>query len=428
MMKKYCVGILFLFVVLVCSGAQAQEPKEVPFDVQFAVAVATAEIMHRPPDPSVATVSNQAAEALGGDPFNYKGFGLSSTVLRSYEQGAGGEESRKLKAMLQFSDSNQRRTLAAVNLDYQINGNNFSLDHAAMGVIAPPNPRVVVHFVPAATLKTAGKDVYKDWNALYSFAVANSVKPVQSSERAQYYGFIFCMDRTASDAKLYPVVSRRKTEKNKKKAIAKTETLDYGGWKVAVVSGRLQLGNAGKKFYMNIFYKPGSFAPADRRDTRRIAQYNSGDQSLTTSAPSPKKPASQLTLAPVSGQAVQPQQAAPAPVVAPVLQQTAPAPVVAPAQPPAPAPVVPSAAQSAPAQAEEGPLALGRSFLNPVFPDDVELIQVRLKDLGYYRGPVDKNFGPQTKRALNNYAVKFGFPKGQWSLGLQKTMFKGTGL
>jgi len=55
-------------------------------------------------------------------------------------------------------------------------------------------------------------------------------------------------------------------------------------------------------------------------------------------------------------------------------------------------------------------------------------MQIRLRELGYYKGKIDQNFGPLTKQALDNFAVKYGFPKGQWSLGVQKALFKGTGL
>ena len=58
----------------------------------------------------------------------------------------------------------------------------------------------------------------------------------------------------------------------------------------------------------------------------------------------------------------------------------------------------------------------------------MELIQNRLTQLGLYKGAIDKTFGPQTKKALDRFAVKNGYPKGQWSLGLQKILFKGTGL
>ncbi len=72
------------------------------------------------------------------------------------------------------------------------------------------------------------------------------------------------------------------------------------------------------------------------------------------------------------------------------------------------------------APSTDGPLGAGRAFLNPVFPEDVKVMQVRLKELGYYKGKIDQNFGPLTKQALDNFAVKYGFPKGQWSLGVQK--------
>jgi hypothetical protein len=37
-------------------------------------------------------------------------------------------------------------------------------------------------------------------------------------------------------------------------------------------------------------------------------------------------------------------------------------------------------------------------------------------------------FGPMTKKGLDRFAVRNGFPPNQWSLDLQKALFKGTGL
>lgn len=36
--------------------------------------------------------------------------------------------------------------------------------------------------------------------------------------------------------------------------------------------------------------------------------------------------------------------------------------------------------------------------------------QVRLARLGYYRGAIDGDFGPQTSRALRNYQIDYGLP------------------
>jgi len=430
--------------------AFAQQTEEVPDDVALAIAVAGSEIMHRPTDPQLATVNPLASKALNADPFKYERFGISTSVLQNIKQGAEGPNSRQLAAVIQLADPVTRRAaLSAVSLNYKASGSNFEMTAARLRAVEPPDPRILLYFVPTVKIQDAGQAIFDDWNTLFTFVTQNAVPVGQKTERSKHYGFVFCMDRLSPDARLYPIVSRKKNEKSMSKAIAKWNTIDYNGWKVSIVAGRMQLGNAGKRFYMNIFYKPGSYAPERVRKTKRIGRFDSANMTMEVTAPQSKAqtpatgntrpapaPAQQPVPVPVPQQApapaplaapaTAPQAApAPAPLAAPApapLATPAPAPQAAPAPAPAPAP------QAAPAQPAQGPLERGMAFLNPVFPEDVEVIQQRLKQLGHYKGPIDKNFGPGTKRALDNYAVKYGFPKGQWSLGLQKQLFMGTGM
>ena len=408
-----------LFALLLLSTGFAQQSEEIPFDVKYATAVAAIEIMHTP-DPSLATVSVQASKALGSDAFPYTGFALGAVMLKKYEQGTADENRRELTSVLQFVDKFRRTTLQFVVLDYHIEENNLSVTKADRWLIAPTDPYIETLFVPTKKIIQAGQGIYDNWETLYEFVSTNAIE-VKRTEKGSFYGFIFCMDRTASDAKFYTVVSRNKREKRKDKSIAKGVVFDYSGWKVSIVAGKFQLGNPAKKFYINTFYNPGSGTPEKFRETKRIAQFNSGDLSLVQTAP-PRQSA------PVKAMATQKVVSQPEfiPIPVPAQKQAAPTPVpVQVVQAPAPTQVAPA---PAPTTNTEGSLARGLAFLNPVFPEDVALIQERLKALGYYRGLIDQNFGPQTKHALDSFAVKHGHQKGQWSLGLQKALFAGSRL
>ena len=483
MKKTYAITVLFALVLTaVTAFSFNQKTEEAPPDAIYAVAVAADEIMNDGAG-QLAQLSDQARQALRADTFDYRGFGPGVVNLQSYDVGSNGDNSRLLYTRVQFTDTYRRASHTRIYLDYTMGNNQITVTRAGMKVVEPETPRVAVFFVPTALVKAAGQSIYQDWNSLFSFALDNAVQPGQDSERAQHYGFIFCLDRLASDAKFYPVVSRRSSETNTRNAIAKTANLNFDGWQVGVIAGRLELGSA-RKFYVNVMYKPGSFAEGGD-DTRKVASYDSSTMVLTTELPAPAQsvtsavpadrpaytaspapalapapaPAPQYAPSPAPALAPPPPAAAPAPAQTPALAPSPPAPAQAPAlapSPPAPAqapalaPPPPAPAQTpvlappppgsapapqpAPYQAPEqtapaqGPLERGMAFLNPVFPDDVAIIQTRLTELGHYGGPIDRTFGPYTKKALDNFAVKHGFPKGQWSLGLQKALFQGTGL
>ncbi|BDQ34614.1 peptidoglycan-binding domain-containing protein [Pseudodesulfovibrio portus] len=469
MKKTYAILALFALVLTAAAAvALNQKTEEAPPDAMYAVAVAADEIMNNGAN-QLAQLSPQARQALQADTFTYQGFGPGVVNLQSYDVGSNGDNSRLLYTRIQFTDAWRRASHTRVYLDYTMGNNQFTVTRAGMKVVEPETPRVALFFVPTEKVTAAGQAIYEDWTTLFNFALDNAVRPGQGTERAQHYGFIFCLDRLASDAKFYPVVSRKRNERQTDNSIAKTAGLNFDGWQVAVIAGRLELGS-GRKFYVNVMYSPGSFAE-NGGSTRKVASYDSSTMILTSELPDPAQsvpqavpatgpvqsaaPAPQAAPAPAMAPAPQPQ-AAPAPALAPPPPAPTPAPALAPPPPaatlaPALAPPPPAATAPAPQQAPalappppgmaqapaatpaqtqpaQGPLERGMAFLNPVFPDDVAIIQTRLKELGHYGGPIDRTFGPFTKKALDNFAVKYGFPKGQWSLGLQKTLFKGSGL
>lgn len=278
MKKSYLFAAFVLAAVLVAGFAMAQDDNEVPFDVEYALAVTTAKIMHKPVPAADATISPDADAALGADEFGFDGFRPVANTLYQYGQGASGENSRTLEALIQFMDEHKRGALTFVSLDYAAEGESFSLNKAWMQPVAPMDPRVFVFFVPSSKVSEAGKEIYLDWNTLYSFVLANAVKKNEDAGRGMFYGFVFCMDRVAPDAEFDVIVSRREREDSKRKSIADDTVLDYDGWKVGVIAGRLQLENPGKRFYVNVFYKPGTGTPEKDRETRRIAQFVSADE------------------------------------------------------------------------------------------------------------------------------------------------------
>nr|WP_319582277.1 peptidoglycan-binding domain-containing protein [uncultured Pseudodesulfovibrio sp.] len=327
----------------------------------------------------------------------------------------------------------------------------FALSLLLCRAVTANAAQVEVYLVPMETFRTMPYDVFTDWNALHQLAVRNDAAMTgQSDSPGGCMVMSFLGGTLPPDIRFEAVVKDRMTKGDAPKS--QERYMDFQGRRVHMFAAQSSPAGFLERFYINYYSLPvnggkqtqiarwdpkaggpgpvpQAAAPAPRPAPAPQPRASAGNDvidpmaaaepapSTTNYAPAPAPaPAPAQNYAPTPAPAPTPNYA---PTPAPAL---APAPAPAPAMAPAPAPAMASAA---PAQ---GPLERGLAFLNPVFPDDVELIQKRLRELGIYKGPIDKRFGPQTKRSLDHYAVGQGFPKGQWSLGLQKALFQGTGL
>jgi peptidoglycan hydrolase-like protein with peptidoglycan-binding domain len=76
------------------------------------------------------------------------------------------------------------------------------------------------------------------------------------------------------------------------------------------------------------------------------------------------------------------------------------------------------------AQQQGDPIASGAVFLNPDTPQDASQIQNRLRQLGFFQGPVDGQFGAPSKDALSRFVAAAGVEgDGIWTLEVQKKLF-----
>jgi hypothetical protein len=393
---------LLLLIALPALSAEQEWPQDAR-DVAFAIASRTI---------GLSGLSNIAfgpgvEESFEGTANNFfADFQTGNIVLASYaNHGTGSVYDAEVAGVINLIDRNGRIVSLLFGAKYTVDGQSIFVSQAATATSSPNSVMVEVHLVPMDTFLNIPYEVVSDWTALYKLARENAyIPPKEDAPEGTYMVMTFIKNRIPPDAKFEAIVSDRKTARRTQDNAAKSQEryMDYQGWRVHMFAAKFSPTSFRDRFYINYYYTPGSGMPESERDKVQVARYDS-------------KPSGEPSARP---------QTKPTPVVA--QEPPAPAPTYAPAQP---APVVqPAPAQAAPAQALEGPLARGLAFLNPVFPEDVELIQKRLKELGYYKGDIDKTFGPMTKKSLDHYAVKYGYPKGQWSLGLQKTLFKGTGL
>ncbi|AMK09696.1 MAG: peptidoglycan-binding protein [Pseudodesulfovibrio sp.] len=445
-MRTPILTLLLSLTLLLASAAPAaaaenQWPQDAR-DVAFAIASrATGQ-------PGLANIgfAPGAENGIEGVANNfYSAFQAGRIALVTYTNfGTGSVYDAEVAGVINLADPNGRIVALQFGAKYSVNGTRITINQVATATASPPTVFVEVYMVPMDTFMNVPYDVVNDWGALYKVARENAyLPPKEEAPKGAYMVLTFVKNRIAPDSQFEAIVNTRKTARTERDNTAKEKEriMDYQGWRVHMFAARFSPTSIRDHFYINYYYTPGMGVPASERERVQVARWDSkpsGDRQAAAPKPAPmvveEAPAPTFNAPPPPAPAYAPQPApkpAPAPAYAPQ-----PAPQPAPQAAPEPHPVYnyaeptaqPPASPPAPAAAGPGPLERGLAFLNPVFPDDVELIQNRLKELGIYKGTIDKTFGPMTKRSLDHFAVQHGFPKGQWSLGLQKALFQGTGL
>ncbi|MFH1913321.1 MAG: peptidoglycan-binding domain-containing protein [Pseudomonadota bacterium] len=420
--------VLVLYSALSAPAVEQQWPDDAR-DVAFAIASrATAQ-----PGPANITFAPGVEAGFEGAATSFfASFQAGRIVLVSYaNHGTGSVYDAEVAGVLNLVDPNDRIVALQFGARYTVNGQDIVIKEAATVTSSPNTVLLEVHLVPVDAFTNIPYEVVSDWNALYKLARENAYLPPKEGAPADTYMVMtFVKNRIPPDANFEAIVSSSKTARRTQDNSAKSQEryMDYQGWRVHMFAAKFSPTSTRDRFYINYYYTPGSGMPESERDRIQVARYDSkpsGERQalpqhspvVIEEAPATQPDRSHITPEATSESALE-SPAPPAPMVAP-----APAPYLAPAVQTVPASAyAPSASEPA-----VGPLEKGLAFLNPVFPEDVELIQKRLQELGLYKGSIDKTFGPQTKRALDHYAVGQGFPKGQWSLGLQKALFAGTG-
>lgn len=315
--------------------------------------------------------------------FSYDGFDVQNVAITGYVTTLleAGRAQAMLEGIILFKDIINRRAGIYFATQYMVTPAGVNITKSVVAGIPPDFPRVETFFVSEKKFKAVASSLtsYVDY---YLFAIENA-EPMTYGEdgkktglNAKYFIMSFCKDRLFQESSLEMRVTSRPYGGGKK--LADAVSINDSGWRILIAGGKFVPGSSINKFYVGVNYQvdPDGYLPAvtvgefwNVKDDVNAVQANS----------------------------------VPTPVASTVSTETT-------------APVA------------EGPLALGKAFLNPVFPEDVKIIQVRLKELGLYTYKIDQNFGPLTRKALDIFAEQNGLPKGQWSIGVQKALFKGTGL
>ncbi|BDQ38372.1 hypothetical protein SYK_27320 [Pseudodesulfovibrio nedwellii] len=395
-MKKIILTLSFLICLTTASPVMGQDVEWPPDALAVSYAVA-AKLTNQqgPSSVSFAPGADAYMEGLNNGYFyNFKHGGAIPVIGQNY--GIGDNYAADVAGVIHLFDSNERIATLQYLAQYTVQKDKISITQCLAATSSPSKMTLEVYMIPYETfLQAVPIESRGDWGAVYHAAKTYGFNPQRDQAKIdKYLVMTFVKNRLPADAKFEVIMSDRKKAQWQRDNLAKKQEsyLDYDGWRVHMFAAKFNPSSLRDRFYNNYYYTPGSGIAQDLRERNHVARYNS-------------KPSASGPSAPIKS------------AVAPPVPTSTPRPQTAYA--PTPTPQTGSG---------EGPYGRGTAFLNPVFPEDVKAMQVRLRDLGYYKGKIDQNWGPITRQALDNFAVKYGFPKGQWSLGLQKALFKGTGL
>jgi hypothetical protein len=400
-MRHLRLILILLLILATATPVSAREAKKWPPDAMDVSYTLAAELTGQRGLSFISFAPGVRDYLAAGSEGEYNAFTRSRISPLFYSNSnPGNRYNAEVGGSIHLYDGYNRLVSMQYSTQYAVNGKRINVTQALAIMSSPSNLSLETYMVPIEEFKDGLPESRRgDWPTLYTFAREHAYTSADP-DRGQraYLVMTFVMNRLPADALFEVVVSPREKAWRTLDNIAKDKQtyLDYDGWRVHMFVAQLNPSSLRQRFYCNYFYTPGAGIPEAARKRIQAASFSSKPEGSPAgqSRANYQAPAPQASNAPPAPQAVAPRQA----------------------------PATPGAAGG------QGPVGRGLSFLNPLFPDDMTLIQTRLAQLGHYTGAVDGSFGPMTQKAMDDFAVRHGFPKGQWSLGLQKALFRGTGL
>lgn len=410
---KYLINITILLIVFGVSTLASARQKQWPPDAMDVSYTIAAELSGQRGLSTVSFapgVKNYLAAASYGE---YTDFTRSRVAPLFYEnKGTGNNYPAEVGGSIHLIDRYNRIVSFQYTAQYTVNGRNINITQALAAMTSPSNLALETYMVPMEEFKNGvSREQRSHWPSVYNFAKTHAYNSsTQNGGKRDYLVLTFVKNRLPDDAKFEAVVSTRKKAKRTLDNLAKKNEsyLDFDGWRVHMFAAKVNPASLNDRFYNNYMYTPGAGIPENARKEVHVARFTSKPSGTVKRAST--QPGTQA------------QQGSPAVPPPPTAKKTS-----APTWQPAPQEPRQDQQTVASTGPTAGPYERGMAMLNPIFPEDVAAIQSRLKALGYYNGPIDQDFGPMTKKALDRFNVKYGFPKGQWSLAIQKALFKGSG-
>jgi len=321
---------------------------------------------------------------LTEDDFTYEGFDLKLIDLLGYEPErlSPNEADVRAAGLLHFKDAIGRKASTYFAVHYSVTRNKIVIEESAIAVIPPAYPRLEAYFVLQSAFAELQQDDLRNFADLYAYTRLSAEPMVPTDEERkerEAYEKMSLWKKVAAGTKgrddYYIIVfcmdrlasgsELKMTVSNTMGAVgqdlAEAVYRYEAGWRTMIAGGNFNPDSRSNHFYANVQY---TLDPQGQTEPIMVGSFkNEKDYSP---------------------------------------------------------PQVPEIM----AQQQGDPIASGAVFLNPDSPQDATQIQNRLRQLGFFQGPVDGQFGEQSKNALSRFVAAGGIEEdGLWTLEVQKKLF-----
>lgn len=316
--------------------------------------------------------------------FKYEGFELNLIDLQGYEPKRLNAKQADVKAagLLHFKDAIGRRASTYFTVRYTVTASRIVIEESAVLAVPPVYPRLEAYFVPQNAIDDLQEGDLSDFTDFYLYSKLSAEPMVASDEerkeREAYEKMSLwkkvAAGTTTEQGDYYIIVfcmDRLASGSELKMTISNSMGMHGqelaevvyrydAGWRTMIAGGKFNPDSPGTHFFANVQYN----LDPEKTEPLLIGSFKNEKDYSPPQAPK-------------------------------ILTQ----------QP-------------------GDPIATGAIFLNPDSPQDAAQIQGRLKQLGFFQGSVDGNFGAQSKDALSNFVSAAGVAgESIWTIEVQKKLF-----
>lgn len=200
--------------------------------------------------------------------FRYDGFDVDSITVSFIGPASGWEQGRRIFGTVQFTDQLGRRTATAFGVDYLFDDAEIYVDDVALDLAVPANPDIRLYLLPTERASEMLAEAATNHLDLMAFIAEHALDVNNASGICNCAIIAASFDRLPGDAHLFASV--REAGSGDKIVMGSHFVMDFDGWRVAVLDGRIDL-SAGSEMVIEALF---AAAPSvtDEPSTFRVAQ------------------------------------------------------------------------------------------------------------------------------------------------------------
>jgi hypothetical protein len=227
------------------------------------------------PVPANVRLNSSANKSLGASNVIEPGFKLQSACLGQYVNTGSATAARSAEGRMEFIDGLGRRTAVAFETGYTMQGDKAVVASVRLRPLFDTVPETVCFVVPAKTAALNKDNMPKSFSAFYQYMGERALDPqaVVPGKQDDYVMAVFFLNRMSPSAKASLAISS--TPDGTEGYAENSRYVDYNGWRVGLVAGRLALKNpaAESSVYLKAIYTPGKEAGLFKSATP-VGSYN----------------------------------------------------------------------------------------------------------------------------------------------------------